>query len=294
MNINAPVVVGIDTSEPANAALRWAAREAAQHGAPLTIVHARSIPVTYGRPGIVLAESQLEVYRAAGRQALADATKIVDSMRAEIGEIDVHTRMIGEPTVPALLDLSKGARLIVVGSRGLGALRRGLLGSVSTAVVRHAHCPVAVIHTPDGEDESRSLGPVVVGVDGSPASAEAIGVAFDEASHRDADLVAVHAWSDSSDFYEPEVDWPALAATEEVVLAESLAGWQERYPDVVVRRVVVKDRPVRNLIARAEEAQLIVVGSHGRGGFAGMLLGSTSQALVQSVECPIIVVRPRD
>lgn len=77
------------------------------------------------------------------------------------------------------------------------------------------------------------------------------------------------------------------------MLAESLAGWSERYPDVAVRRVLVRDRPVRALLSEAENAQLVVVGSHGRGGFTGMLLGSTSAALVQSVECPIVVVRER-
>jgi nucleotide-binding universal stress UspA family protein len=291
--INPPIIVGIDESEAADAALRWAARESAQHKVPLTIVHARSVPVTYG-PGLVLAQDQVNAYREAGRLALVAATEIVDELRDEIGDVDFRTELIAGPTIPTLLDLSRGARMVVVGSRGLGAFRRGLLGSVSTAVARHAHSPVAVIHSEPGENESRRSGPVVVGVDGSISSVDAIGVAFDEASHRNTDLVAVHAWSDSSDFYVPELDWPALALNEEIVLAESLAGWKERYPDVPVRRVVVKDRPVRNLMARAEDAQLVVVGSHGRGGFAGMLLGSTSQALIHSVDCPIIVVRKQD
>ncbi|WP_460700804.1 universal stress protein, partial [Nocardia thraciensis] len=91
---------------------------------------------------------------------------------------------------------------------------------------------------------------------------------------------------------EPSIlGWDVIRDTEDAVFAESLAGFGERYPDVPVRRILVRDRPVRSLLEESEKAQLVVVGSHGRGGFAGMLLGSTSAALVQSVDCPIIVVR---
>jgi nucleotide-binding universal stress UspA family protein len=293
MSINPSITVAVDGSEAANAALRWAAREAGQHKAPLRIVHSRSVPVTFGTE-IVLAEDDVAAYRKAGQQLLDIAVQTVEAMRDEIGDVEVHTELIGSPTIPTLIDLSKDCRMLVVGSRGLGAFRRSMLGSVSTAVARQAYCPVAVIHSAEDDPEPRRTGPVVVGVDGSVTSIEAIGVAFDEASHRNTDLVAVHAWSDSTDFYVPDVDWPGLANTEESVLAESLAGWTERYPDVPVRRVVVKDRAARNLLARAEDAQLVVVGSHGRGGFAGMMLGSTSQALIHSVDCPIIVVRKQD
>ena len=132
---------------------------------------------------------------------------------------------------------------------------------------------------------------MLVGVDGSSNSEPALGVAFDEASHRRAELHALYAWSDVSESLAFAVDWQAVSTAEEMALAESLAGWQERYPDVHVQRIVVKDRPVRNLLERSQQAQLVVVGSHGRGGFAGMTLGSTSQALLHLVECPIIVVR---
>ena len=133
--------------------------------------------------------------------------------------------------------------------------------------------------------------PVLVGIDGSPVSELATAIAFDEASRRHVELIALHAWSDAGVFDFPGMDWSSLKSSEDEVLAERLAGWQERYPDVTVHRHVVCDRPARQLIERAEAAQLVVVGSHGRGGFAGMLLGSVSAAVVQAARMPVIVAR---
>jgi len=133
--------------------------------------------------------------------------------------------------------------------------------------------------------------PVLVGIDGSPASALATAIAFDEASRRHVGLIALHAWSDREIFELPGLDWSAVKAEEERLLAEGLAGWQQRYPDVTVDRLLVCDRPARVLVETSEAAQLVVVGSHGRGGFTGMLLGSVSNAVVQSVRMPVIVAR---
>jgi len=138
----------------------------------------------------------------------------------------------------------------------------------------------------------------VVGVDGSPTSEAAIAMAFEEASLRNVDLVAVHAWTDfSSDYsyayaHQFLMDWNRVETEEQELLAQRLAGWQEKYPDVMVHRAVTRDRPVHHLLEHAAQAQLLVVGSRGRGGFSGMLLGSTSQALIYHAPCPLLVVRP--
>jgi hypothetical protein len=181
--------------------------------------------------------------------------------------------------------------LLVVGCRGQGALRRGLLGSVSTGVVHHAMCPVAVIHDEDPLMPHPSKAPVVVGVDGSPVSEKALAIAFEQASFRGVDLLAVHAWSDSGIFEFPGADWSAQQQMGEEVLGERLSGWQERYPDVLVRRLVVPDRPADQLLEQGAAAQLLVVGSHGRGGFAGALLGSVSTTVVHGATMPVIVAR---
>ena len=134
--------------------------------------------------------------------------------------------------------------------------------------------------------------PVLLGTDGSPASELATAIAFDEASRRHVDLIALHAWSDKEVFELPGLDWSAVKAEEERLLAEALAGYQERYPDVTVHRLIVCDRPARALVDTSESAQLTVLGSHGRGRLAGTLLGSVSNAVVQSVRMPVIVARP--
>ena len=157
-------------------------------------------------------------------------------------------------------------------------------------MVHHAHCPVAIVH--EGEAEAPDHGsPVLLGIDGSPASEAATALAFDEASRRHVDLVALHAWSDVGVFPILGMDWHKYEDQGLEVLGERLAGWQEQYPDVHVRRRIVCDLPARWLIDESEQAQLVIVGSHGRGGFTGMLLGSVSTAVAESAKAPVIVVR---
>jgi nucleotide-binding universal stress UspA family protein len=187
--------------------------------------------------------------------------------------------------------------MVVLGSRGLGGFTGLLVGSTAVSLAAYGQCPVAVVRGRTLADPPPGSGPVVVGVDGSPTSEGAIEVAFDEASFRGVGLVAVHTWSDVTvgsafDIAAVSLDWQAVETDEQRLLAERLAGWQEKYPDVRVHRVVTRDRPVRSLLAQAGNAQLLVVGSRGRGGFAGMVLGSTSQALLHHAPCPVLVVRP--
>ena len=132
---------------------------------------------------------------------------------------------------------------------------------------------------------------MLVGIDGSPASELATAIAFDEASWRGVQLVALHAWSAADMSAVASMESSGLQSAAEKTLAERLAGFQERYPDVTVHRRVVFDHPARHLLDESESAQLVVVGSHGRGGFAGMLLGSVSTAVVHAARIPMIVAR---
>ncbi|RDI55281.1 universal stress protein [Nocardia mexicana] len=284
----ATIVVGADGSEIALQAVVWAAVEAALHRCALHIITSFGVDP---RPGMasILAANEQQWLREDGERVLAEAASIARHAVPDT-EVVITTELTFDLIIPTLLERSMEARMIVVGSRGRGAIRRALLGSVSTAVSRHAHCPVAVVHGDAAADAAWGRKPVVVGVDGTANSVPAIELAFGEASQRKVGLVAVHAWSDMSGYDMPIVGWEGIRETEQVLLAESLAGWTERFPDVAVERVVVCDSPTRALLARSEEAQLLIVGSHGRGGFPGMVLGSTSTALLHLAHCPTLVV----
>jgi nucleotide-binding universal stress UspA family protein len=282
------IIVGVDGSPASKVAVYWAARDAAMRNIPLTVVHVLAPPAIMWE-GAPMPAGFGEWQQEQGRRILAEALKTAEETTEQ--PLQVSSEVIGAAVISTLVDLSKEATMIVVGCRGRGALRRGLLGSVSSALVHHAHCPVAVIHDEDPLMPHPAQAHVLVGIDGSPASELATAIAFDEASRRGVHLVAMHAWSDAGVLEFPGMDFSTVRTREGEVLAERLAGWQERYPDVSVHRDVVCDRPARQLIEQSENAQLVVVGSHGRGGFAGMLLGSVSFAVVQSARMPVIVAR---
>ncbi len=286
----APVIVGVDGSAVSKVAVDWAARDAARRGTALRLVHVLTPPAVMAFPEVPMPAGYAEWQEEEGQMLLDAAVKTVEEAAGDT-RVEVTTDMVAGSSVPVLADLSAEAQLMVVGSRGRGAFARGLLGSVSTGLVHHAKCPVAIVHDEDPLMPHPAQAPVVVGVDGSPASDRAVAIAFEQASFRGVDLVAVHAWSDSGVFEFPGVDWSQLQAIGETTLSERLAGWQENYPDVLVRRVVVADRPAHQLLEQAESAQLLVVGSRGRGGLAGMLLGSVSTAIVHAARMPVIVAR---
>jgi nucleotide-binding universal stress UspA family protein len=283
-----PIIVGVDGSPASRVAVDWAARDAALRGADLKLVHVLVPPAVMAFPEVPMPPGFMEWQDEEGRRLLDSAVKTVEEAGAQV---EVSTDMVSGPAVPVLADLSSSAQMIVVGCRGHGALARGLLGSISTGLAHHAHCPVAIIHDEDPLMPHPSKAPVVVGVDGSPASENAVAIAFEQASFRGVDLLAVHAWSDTGVFEFPGADWSTLQAAGEQTLSERLAGWQERYPDVLVRRVVVADKPAHQLLEQAESAQLLVVGSRGRGGIAGMLLGSVSTSVLHGARMPVIIVR---
>lgn len=197
------------------------------------------------------------------------------------------------PAVETLRSESAASSLVVLGSRGLGGFTGLLIGSTAGALAGRAHCPMVVVR---GTDDADRDGPVVVGVDGTSTGEAAIAFAVDEASARGVELIAVHSWSEpvnQNSFAAGAlaVDYRLLAEEATVLLAERLAGWQEKYPDVHVTGEIVHDNPARALLDRAATAQFVVVGSRGRGGFRGLVLGSTSQHLLHHAPCPVAVVR---
>jgi len=287
------ILVGVDGSASASQAVAWAAREAVRRHRPVRLFHACVLPprsrhVT-AHPGTQVPEALVEQGHHWLRRAKALAREAASGVAVETG------LRVGTP-VDVLVGESAHALMVVLGSRGLGGFRGMLLGSVSSGVAIQGQCPVVVVRGPMPDQPPPDQGPVVVGVDGSPVSDAAVAFAFEEASLRQTSLVAVHTWLDVSvaetwAALPFDIDWKAVADDENRLLAERLAGWSEKYPDVPVRREVLRDRPVRGLLAQAEGAQLIVVGSRGRGVASRMGLGSTSQALLHYGECPVAVVR---
>jgi len=289
-NARLGIVVGVDESAAAKVAVRWATRDAELHKIPLTLVHAIS-PEVATWPNVQLPPGLARWQRDRGRRLVDDAFKVVEEASQRGGPAEIRTEILSSPAIPALVNLSKDAEMMVAGDQGSGRWPGRLLGSVSSRLLRYAHCPVAIIHDQDPTVPDPDQAPVLVGVDGSPASELAIAIAFDEASRRNVGLVALHAWSDTDVSDWPGIDWPATQPMAEEILAERLAGWQDQYPDVEVNRVVVRDKPARQLVQRSEDAQLVVVGNRGRGGFAEMLVGSVGESVAQMARVPVIVAR---
>lgn len=276
-----PVVVGIDGSDSARLAAAWAAAIAERRKLPVRLVHAVDLPLV-GPPQLDDAGRLYDAFREQGAAYLREA--------ADPG---ADTELRDGPVVPTLVEESGQASMLVLGSRGTGGFTDLLIGSVPMAVAGRAHCPVVVVR---GDELPPVDGPVVVGVDGTPTSEAAIAFAFAEASARGSELIAVHTWSDSVldtvlASGSPVWDFAPAQVHAAEVLAERLAGWQEQYPDVRVTREVEQVRPAAALMARAASAALLVVGTRGRGGVVGLLLGSTSQQLLHHAPCPVAVVR---
>jgi len=278
-----PIVVGVDGSPSALEAVRWAAREATRRKLLLRLVHVYSTPI--GLPGGIIDPAVVqEASRKQGREWLDEAWH---AAREISGYLKPHLVLATASIVPTMVKESRTASLLVLGTRGLGGFTELLIGSTAVLLAGRAHCPMVVVRG----DEPMN-GPVVVGVDGLPTSEEAVAFAFAEASAHGADLVAVHAWADTVPLGHPEPpDFEPAQQRADETLGERLAGWQEKYPDVRVRREVVRDHPSRALLRHAEGARFVVVGTRGRGGFSGLVLGSTGQHLLHHAPCPVAVVR---
>ncbi|MBB5158437.1 universal stress protein [Saccharopolyspora phatthalungensis] len=285
------VVAGFDLSESSRRAVRWAAHEASSRRRPLLLVHVLPWPFEERTSIKVPGADDL---REPLQQALRRELEVLAADCREIDPgLEVRNEMpFGDPAV-LLGECAAEAELLVLGGPQIEQ-QLGVLGSTSAELLsRRSGAPVAVIR---GSRDRPDSAPVVVGVDGSPASGLAIGFAYDFASRHGCELVAVHAWSDLS--LDPfgrvqqwELPWSEVRGDAEQVLAESLAGWGERYPDVDVRRVVTPEKPAQALFREAQEASLLVVGSHGRGRIRRALLGSVSHAAVNRAPCPVAVLR---
>lgn len=286
------IVVGVDESTAATEAARWAADEADRRNCELRVIHAFSLPAIAGEPGYNSYPDDLRPVLQEEWQSLLD--RVATDLRDRHPKLKIVTKVLYDLAPSALRSESVDALLTVVGSGNSSRIYGVLLGSVALAVASANPVPVAVVHPGDGE---RATGPVVVGIDGSPISDAAVAFAFHAASLRGAELVAVHVWHDiivpgSHRLQNVLIDPARIEQEERALLAERVAGWAEKYPDVSAQHVLAKGRAVPGLLEYAKPAQLVVVGSHGHGGFTGMLLGSTSHSLIIHSACPVVVVRP--
>lgn len=286
------IVVGVDGSETSTNAARWAGATADRLGAPLHVVHA--LPnegVFYSEAAVLIQAQMLDQLREDGEAIISAVT---DLIRADQPRLPIEHSIAPGPAANALLDLADTARTIVIGSTGSGTIENLVMGSTVLRVANHAPCPV-IVWRGTKDTVLPDQRPVVVGVDGSELSAGAVAYAFEYASLFGAPLVAVHSWiSDralGTGTATSLLNWDAVAEAETALLSESLAGWQEKYPDVAVTKVTDRGPVARVLAQHSENAQLVVVGSHGRGAFSGALLGSTSQNLLHHATCPTMICR---
>jgi nucleotide-binding universal stress UspA family protein len=273
--MRAPVVVGVDGSDESRTAAAYGAELAVRRHTSLALVHGYLHPVGYGALGFNPYAIRVPDPLIAADEML---DKIAAAVRADHPGLHVVHRQVALGGASALVNESGRATAVVVGHRGLGGFAELLLGSVSAQVAAHASGPVIVVRA------GGTGGPVVVGVDGSPGCTPALEYAFAEAAACALPLVALYVHDEPT---------AADAADSEAVLAGAIQPWTAVFPDVPVRRQIRPDSDAEQALIQASEgASLIVVGSRGRGGFTGLVLGSVSQALVHHGRCPVAVVHP--
>jgi len=282
------VVVGVDGSPSSDSAILWAVDEARRTRQPLHLVHALENEV-------VLSDKQQLGTKEAPASSDPVLGAAMDLVRATDPEVQTTPHSVTGFAPTTLIAASRVAGTVIIGSHGHHPIPTALLGSVSQKVAIHASCPVVVVRENTTKADAGS-GRVVVGVDGSEASDPALGYAFAYASSTGSSLAAVHTWwwepLEGVSLGEPWVgDWTQIASQEATLVSEILAGWSEKYPDVEVRRHVVRGDPVVELLDQSDGASLLVVGSRGRGGFVGLMLGSVSRRVLKRATCTVAVVR---
>ncbi|MBM2616360.1 universal stress protein [Actinoplanes sp. LDG1-06] len=278
------IVVGVDASPRARAAVRWALDEAARTGAAVDFVHAadRLAPATVPAPGTGPSEA---TDRAV--QALMD--DVAAGARTTHPDVRTRTSIVHAGAAPTLIERSAEAGLIVVGGRGTSGIA-GLIGSVSVAVTAHAHCPVVVARA-----GTRTDGPVVVGVDDSASSYAALAFAVDQAVSRGTSLRVVRAWPPVTGLWEDADLFPRVVPDDErVVFEELIAVWRGKHPGLTIISEAVVSQPEAVLSQAGLTAQLLVVGTRGRGPVRGLLLGSVSRHVLRRSGCPVAVVHEGD
>ncbi|MEO3772488.1 universal stress protein [Micromonospora sp. B9E7] len=288
--MNRPVVVGVDGSPSSLVAAEHAARAALLRSRPLHLVHGFLHPLGYGVP--------LNPYDLGVPAPSEEAQKMLERTAAELADrwpgLVVEVRQVAGGPGITMVEESRRADLVVVGSRGLGGFAGLLLGSVGAQVAAHAHCPVLVVR-PD-EQPIPVDAPVLVGVDGSESSRLAASYAAGEAALRDVPLVLVHVGPpDGGRTVPEEIEESQAAYQADAVrlLADASTAVRAEHPDLVVREHPVRAAGVaQGLIEASGTASLLVVGTRGRAGFTGMLLGSVSQAAIQHAHCPVLVAHP--
>lgn len=280
------IVAGIDGSAVAEAAARWAAAVAAHGNLPLRLVHVLPpAPVCYGAPAPV---PDIEAVRAVGDAALSHAAEIIRGEQPAVA-IECTTRT-GPTPADVLLDVAPSASMVVIGSACAGPVE-GFLNATALRLAHHAACPVTVWRLASGPvlPDRR---PVIVGVDGSEISIAAVRWACSFAASFEAPVVAVHIWTGTAPQRGTHCHEYPVDATEKVLLAESVAGCRTEYPDLTIEQVTERGTPADVLLARCRQAQLLVVGSHGRGALGRALLGSTSQDMLHRAPCPVTICHP--
>ncbi|GAA4545017.1 universal stress protein [Amycolatopsis samaneae] len=288
-----PIVVGVDGSASALRAVGWAAAEARRRHVLLSLVHVVDEAPLAAVRFVPRYDEVVRIASMRGRRLLRQARDLARQAEPTVAQSEHLLR----GTVSGWLRTeSEDASLLVLGTEPAGAIGRLVAGSVAIDLAAHASCPVVLVRSHVAEDEPPETGPIVVGVAGTPASEAALAFAFEEAALRRTGLVVVHSLDDRllvTLFEEGkrQLDHTAVEKHEDQALADRLAGWREKYPDVSVDRIVVRGRPATRLLDLADRAQLLVVGGRGRGGFTGLLFGSTSQDVLSRALCPVVVVR---
>jgi nucleotide-binding universal stress UspA family protein len=273
------ILVGVDETPESRIALRWAVDAAEERRSAVRVVraylHELSRWPAIGAEGYVPPPAPIDKYQTELDEAVGYA-------RDRLGAGRASGWLANDDPAEAILTEAAGAEMVVVGTRSRNKVSAAVLGSVATSVSSKAPCPVVVVR---GE---RRTGPVVVGTDGSPDSEEALTFAFEEAARSKRPLTVVYCWLPLDRQVSPTESTHQLLYN---WLNESLDPYRLKYPAVDVTTSVIEGRAGLKLLALSREASLMVVGSRGRGGVAGLLLGSVSQSLLHHAESPVAVVR---